>query len=277
MKSKKTILISSLIMCLALIVAVVSATAAWFGNVTSGKIDADLTIDSDTVDESANVEIDSSSEGAGNNVYPAIAVKGRVKTAYPGNYGVVEGKEYDPNAAEKLYPVGKEGSVDAATIEENAKVATIYLTIDYIGAVDQGATDGKKTLLMSLDGVYLASALGDSPNYEDSSLINYKEEFNVKMSLVKNIGTTGEPNFVEDTDLKSDVHNDYNAKNPYGHLMYFRIEPGRYTVKFEIYFNKVDEECNFDLLNTMLSLRIKLTKDTKPWSNWDVINNGEGA
>lgn len=273
MKSKKTIIISSLIMCLTLIVAIVSVTAAWFGNVTSGKIEANLTIDSDTVDESANVEIDSSATGAGNNIYPAIAVKGLVGSAYPGNYG-----KYNENS-DKLYPADL-GKTPAeylkGLISENAQVATIYLTIDYIGSIDASASDGKKTLLMSLDGVYLSADLGDKPNYEDTSLVNYKEEFNVKMSLVKNTGSAEDPQFVEDETLSSDVHNDYNDKNPYGQLMYFRVVPGKYTVKFEIYFNKVDEECNFDLLNTTLSLRIKLSKDVSPWTDWDSIGK-EGA
>ncbi len=261
MKSKKSIIISSLIMCLTLIVAIVSVTAAWFGNVTSGRISADLTIDSDTVDESANVEIDSSSTGEGNNVYPAIALKGRVETAYPGNYGIYNGN------SDKLYPTS-ETPVDS-TISTNAKVATIYLTIDYIGSADKDAADGKKTLLMSLDGVYLASALGDYPNYEDGSLINYKEEFNVKMSVVKNASLE-----TEQADADAECHNEYGVKNPYGHSMYFRVAPGHHTVKFEIYFNKVDEECNFDLLNTTLSLRIKLTKDTAPWTSWDDVKEG---
>ena len=273
MKNKKTIIISSLIMCLTLIVAVVSVTAAWFGNVTSGRIDADLTIDSDTVDESANVEIDSSTTGLGNTVYPAKTKLGRVESTYPGNYGVIDG-QYDADAAQKLYPTS--GTIVDDKISDNAKVATIYLTIDYIGSIDKDAKDGKKTLLMSLDGVYIASALkGDTPNYDDPTLVNYKEEFNVKMCLVKNEGSAEAPEFVEDEALKNDVHNDYNEKNPYGHLMYFRVAPGHYTVKFEIYFNKVDEECNFDLLNTTLSLHIKLTKDTVPWTNWDNIGGSE--
>lgn len=260
-------------MCLTLIVAVVSVTAAWFGNVTSGRIDADLTIDSDTVDESANVEIDSSTTGLGNTVSPALAKTNRVESAYPGNYGVIDGK-YDADAAQKLYATS-DALVDDK-ISRNAKVATLYLTIDYIGSIDKDAEDGKKTLLMSLDGVYIASALkGDTPNYADPTLVNYKEEFNVKMCLVKNEGSAEAPEFVEDEALKNDVHNDYNEKNPYGHLMYFRVTPGHYTVKFEIYFNKVDDECNFDLLNTTLSLHIKLTKDTVPWTSWDNIGGSE--
>ena len=44
-----------------------------------------------------------------------------------------------------------------------------------------------------------------------------------------------------------------------GYETYMLIQPGlTYYVKAEIYFNKVDEECNPELLNTVIKFNFKL-------------------
>lgn len=278
MKTKRTIIISSLIMCLALIVTVVSATAAWFGDVKSGSISTGLIIDSDTVDASADLELDSSKVG-NNTIYPAVAKPGYFNAkSYPGNYYIASDSAYDEKATDVLYP-------DPATkdlpdgIKDGARAAVFYLTVEYIGQVDPGYTDNKKTLLLSVEGVYLMSQLKtttsedgkDSNKYDGAT--NYGREFNVKMSVVT--VTTGEGGEItsEASDPSAECHNELGVKNPYGHKLYMRVQPGKYTVKLEIYFNKVDEECNFDLLDASLNLRVTLSKDVSQWpkNGWEGI------
>ena len=55
-KTKRTLIVSSVVMALVLIVTVVSVTAAWFSNVASTKEDG-FTINSTTLKESANITI----------------------------------------------------------------------------------------------------------------------------------------------------------------------------------------------------------------------------
>lgn len=271
MKGKKTIIISSLIMCLTLIVAIVSVTAAWFGNVTQQQLSADLTVGSGAADASANIELDSTGSGNPdeNKLYPAkadpnyfLSDEGR-KNNPPGNYGIfVSEKE-----STKLYPTkppeNNTGNPDLHLSRE-AKVATVYFTIEYIGPGDSNASDGKKSLLLTMEGVYLQSALTvEDDTYKGfEGAENYCNEFNVKMTLVdeaheKTIESTQE--LVQQGGVYYD--NTYSNVNKYGHQMKLRVQSSeRYTVKFEIYFNKIDEECNADLLNTNLVMRITLNR-----------------
>ena len=83
---------------------------------------------------------------------------------------------------------------------------------------------------------------------------NFKNEFNVKMSLVQNKDGTG--------DVSQEVvqyDDSYSADNPFGHVLTVQTKANvTYFVKFEIYFNKVDEECDPELLCAKLVLHIKL-------------------
>lgn len=286
MKGKKTIIISSLVMCLTLIVAIVSVTAAWFGNVTQQQLQADLTVDSGTVSASADIQLDSgaSSQQA---LYPAVAEPGYYLSGKggstnnffnqpaPGNYGIYPAGDSfnDPEALYPKAPVGPDNLPPAnATLhlQQEAKVAKLYFTIKYAGPADAGATDGKKSIALSLSGVYLKSQLieedGKFSGYDNADVINYRNEFNVRMALVQK----NESDEYETLTSNSVVHpcvgniyyaDKYSESNPYGHTMEMRINPNTtYTVEFQIYFNKIDEECNMDLLNTDLVLHIELNQ-----------------
>lgn len=271
MKTKRTLIISSLIMCLTLIVAVVSITAAWFGDVNQSKLGADLTINSGTVSSSADIDMSSdiSSDDA---IFPAVAVPGKfLKDSVSVPHGTPTGEppvgepQPAPNEAELLYPSREGYDKNALNIKEDAKVVTFYLTVEYVGVQDDGATDGKKSLQMELEGVYLSAEMAKLGEEEQYNAHNYRNEFNVKMSLVDGVEgdvITSETDSYPLTGKKVYYNNNYDElNNKYGHIMQMRVAPGKHVVKFEIYFNKVDEECNFDLLNTQLTLRVTLSQE----------------
>ena len=84
-KTKRTLIVSSVVMALVLIVTVVSVTAAWFSNVASTKEDG-FTIDSTTLNESANITIGDESIGESNTmVWPAVLNPGTmlINCVYP--------------------------------------------------------------------------------------------------------------------------------------------------------------------------------------------------
>ena len=117
-----------------------------------------------------------------------------------------------------------------------------------------------------LGGVYFEKDLtkdgsGKYAGYEiaDSLGRNFKNEFNVKMTLVSNGDGTGEP--ISQDVVKYD--NSYTSNNPFGHIITVQAQPAvTYFVKFEIYFNKVDEECDPELTRAKLVLNIKLDAGT---------------
>ena len=75
-KTKRTLIISSIVMALAFIVTVVSVTAAWFSNVSSSKQDGFI-IGSTTLKESATISIDTNVGGSSDvSIWPAVVKKG---------------------------------------------------------------------------------------------------------------------------------------------------------------------------------------------------------
>ena len=71
-KTKRTLIISSIVMALAFIVTVVSVTAAWFSNVSSSKQDGFI-IGSTTLKESATISIDTNVGGSSDvSIWPAV-------------------------------------------------------------------------------------------------------------------------------------------------------------------------------------------------------------
>ncbi len=262
MKTKRTLIISSLIMGLALIVAAVSVTAAWFGDVTSQKLDANLTIDSGTVASSARVELTSDLAGE---IFPAVANKGAYPAGSvpPGNYG---DESVDKDA---LYP-NKDGyNSETLKLAKDAQVGVLYFSINYYGAQDEDMADGRKTLFLTLSSVHLTSDytnVDDKPQLNDGA-IDFKNEFNTRMTLVREANNPEASNELTSADSMGPLEGDqiyyscaFTEVNPYGHTFTMRVLPGTYIVKFEIYFNKIDEECDIALLSTQLTLTVELTQ-----------------
>ena len=240
-KTKRTLIVSSVVMALVLIVTVVSVTAAWFSNVASTKEDG-FTIDSTTLKESANITIGDESIGESNTmVWPAVLNPGTM---------LKNGE----------YPRGKALKNTGENIGENiavaAKTAVFYFPINFIGSSDLAggkSIDGRRSLMLKLDSAKLVSG-------ETVESTDYKSKFNVEMCLV----TLSEDKKVATEINLDDVYSDalsgtsnvyYYQKTEDGtedgepsDEFYMLIIPGEeYYVKATIYFNEVDEQYD-DLL-----------------------------
>ena len=236
-KTKRTLIVSSVVMALVLIVTVVSVTAAWFSNVASTKEDG-FTIDSTTLKESANITIGDESIGESNTmVWPAVLNPGTM---------LKNGE----------YPRGKALKNKGENIEVAAKTAVYYFPINFIGSSDlEGgkSIDGRRSLMLKLDSAKLVSG-------ETVESTDYKSKFNVEMCLV----TLSEDKKVATEINLDDVYSDAlsGTSNVYyyqktengtedgepGDEFYMLIIPGEeYYVKATIYFNEVDEQYD-DLL-----------------------------
>ena len=257
MKGKKAIIISSLILGLTLILTFVGTSAAWFGSVNSRTI-ADLEIGAGEASASTGVSI-ASGDIAGQSLIPAVAKAGYFGNAihYPGNYFTcAEGETFNINDAVALDP----SNILSEGISTKATSVQFVLSIRRAAAEGEGSDDIAPVKLI-LAGAYLEKDLtkvgsGEYSGYEsaDGRGRNFKNEFNVKMSLVQNKDGTG--------DVSQEVvqyDDSYSADNPFGHVLTVQTKANvTYFVKFEIYFNKVDEECDPELLCAKLVLHIKL-------------------
>lgn len=311
-KTKSTLIISSVIMSLAFVVAVVGVSAAWFGDMTSARRDGFVVL-SDTLQDSASIDIESSKGMDGQKIYPAIMERG---------YLLGEGA---------VAPVGAvlKGDAPVDGVVQKAQVATVYFPIQYVGTPDVGyESENRKSLQIAMrsatigrlkltvDGVAAAydrtinSVADDTDGYAgewrgrgvpaltfngkgagtyggtaftytvsktDGSLaftlggkdyiaefVDYKDEFNIEISLVTVQLTDdgkveNELSTVPTDTAYSTLTGDRVFYESVGYDTYLLLQPGvTYYVKTQIYFNKVDEECNIDLLNTVVRFNFKL-------------------
>lgn len=234
-KTKRTLIVSSVIMALVLVVTVVSVTAAWFSNTASSKEDK-FTIDSTTLQESANITIGDESIGESNTMaWPAVLNPSTM----------LKGGEYPRGTALK----NTSDSVLTA-----ARTAVYYFPINFIGSSDVKdgkSIDGRRSLMLTVNSAKLAN--GDKI-VDDK---DYKGNFNIEMSLV----TLSEDKKVATEISLDDVYSDalsgtsniyyYQKTDENGEPcdeFYMLIIPGEeYYVKATIYFNEVDEQYD-DLL-----------------------------
>lgn len=299
-------------MALAFVVAVVGVSAAWFGDMKSASRGG-FVIQSDTLQDSASIDIESSKGMEGEKIYPAIAERG---------YLLKEGA---------IAPTGailKSDNLPAGVIEK-AQVATVYFPIQYVGTPDdnydaenrkslhiamRSATIGKLTLtsdgtsvtydrtkkiadagtdsyagewsatgasalvfngkgagsLGGTDFAYTVSKTDGTASFSSGGkqysvqLVDYKDEFNVEVSLIA--AQLGEDGAFESEIAPIPTDSAYRTLTGervfyecYGYDTYLLLQPGvTYYVKAQIYFNKVDEECNFDLLDTVVRFNFKL-------------------
>lgn len=236
-KTKRTLIISSCIMALAFVVAVVSVSAAWFGDIKSARDDGFI-ISSDTLQDMASIDINSSLGMSGERIYPAVAINGYFTGINPPTRSVLKNK------------------IDG--ISKEAQVATVYFPIQFIGTPDDGyEIENRKSLELQLLSAHLSDDESETP-------FDFIEEFNVDMCLVS-------AELDEDGKFKSEkaivpTAEEYETLkggnvfyDSYGYHLYMLLHPGvTYYVKVQIYFNKIDEECNPDLLNTVIKFNFKL-------------------
>lgn len=229
-KAKRTLVISSVVMMLVLVVAIVSATAAWFSNFADSKEDGFI-IDSTTITESASIDISEESiSGNGLSVWPAVSTPG-----YLSKGGIA------PTGATLKSVVADK------TIKE-ARCAVIYFSIQCTGNPDKSdntVIDGRKSLSIEAKSAKI-----------QNSDVSYLSEFNVEMELVSiTTGTDAEGKEIKTaTTLQKNedpkVNSVYYIQNNPSDALYMLVKPGdSYYVKATIYFNKVDEECVDELIH----------------------------
>ena len=262
-KTKRTLIISSIVMALAFIVTVVSVTAAWFSNVSSSKQDGFI-IGSTTLKESATISIDTNVGGASDvSIWPAVVKKG-----YLAQGGVA--------------PVGKALKTSTAIVPTKAKTAVVYFPINFVGAPDSNAEgveiDGRKSLQVKLNfastEANLVKTEQDGKEVVTGTNKDVKGAFNVELdmvSVVKNgdaytitpIDMTGvNPKELSGTDKVYCNQPSLENGEP-GHNLYLLVMPGEtYYVRATIYFNQVDEEVDVELLYTSVFFNFVLEMTT---------------
>lgn len=236
-KTKRTLIVSSVVMALVLVVTVVSITAAWFSNTVNTSQD-NFTINSTTLQESANITIgDSDIEESNTFAWPAVLKEGVMQRgeSYPSGTAL-------KNASEKVLTP--------------ARVAVFYFPINFIGSSDlegNQSIDGRRSLVLKVNSAKIVANVTDENGQTVKTVVDetdYKDEFNVEMSLV----TIDADKKVSQIDL-SNVYSDslagtndvyYYQSSVDGEPdknLYMLLIPGEeYYVKATIYFNKVDEE-----------------------------------
>lgn len=262
-KTKRTLIISSIVMALAFIVTVVSVTAAWFSNVSSSKQDGFI-IGSTTLKESATISIDTNVGGSSDvSIWPAVVKKG-----YLAQGGVA--------------PVGKALKTSTAIVPTKAKTAVVYFPINFVGAPDSNAKgveiDGRKSLQVKLNfastEANLVKTEQDGKQVVTGTNKDVKGAFNVELDMVtvvKNgdaytitpIDMTGvDPKNLSGTDKIYCNQPSLENGEP-GYDLYLLVMPGEtYYVRATIYFNQVDEEVDVELLYTSVFFNFVLEMNT---------------
>lgn len=257
-KTKRTFIVSSIVMMLVLVIAIVSATAAWFSNYN--KSEGDFTIDSSTVKESASIGLDQEVADYGGSIWPAVATKG---------YSTGNAFPYGQSLRSKSAKVE-----DATTegIDKTAKCAVFYFPMACVGAVDEWVVDGKKqsdgrkSVVVSVESAKLAK-VGAETAIDGSK--NYIDCFNIEMSLVNVVEETidGKTKKVYQSAVESHEPSEFsndktgewvyyyqptdtdNGAKDVSNNLFMLVVPGEvYYIKAVVYFNTVDEECDVDLL-----------------------------
>ncbi len=133
-KTKRTLIFSSVVMALTLVVAIVGVSAAWFGDMKQAQ-QGGFIIESDTLQDVAMIDINSSQGMTGEKFYPAVAEKG---------YFLRTGAEYPVGSQLKYGPLPQ-------GVEKAAQAATIFLPIVFIGTADDGyEKENRKSLDLKL-------------------------------------------------------------------------------------------------------------------------------
>ncbi len=250
-KTKRTLIVSSVVMALILVVTAVSVTAAWFSNF-AGSNAGGFAIDSALLQESVNITIDSSASDYGTALWPAVATPGYLEKG-------------------KVAPYGTDlKTTQTGVIDVKAKCAVIYFPIRFEGSPDLNeqnvAIDGRRSLYLDVKHAYLGTKPAENGNgnntpSEDTTK-DYLSSFNVEMKLVRVTKTVnGETVTTTVEDLPSTQTPQGTANDVYynqpgnangkltGYKLYMLLKPGvEYYVQTTIYFNQIDEECDEKLL-----------------------------
>lgn len=240
-KTKRTLIVSSVVMALILVVTVVSVTAAWFTNVADST-PTGFEISSDLLQESASISIDESVSGYGSSIWPAIANPGYLAKGNLAPYGTAL------------------KNAETGVIDKGAQCAVLYFPIKFVGDPDSGATDGRKSLVLNVVYAHLGTKSEGNDDVTEGKE-NYLSAFNVEMELVRITETDGKTVSETITPVKPNANS--TAKDVYyyqpffdnatellpSYKLYMLVNPGdTYYVKATVYFNQIDEECDEKLI-----------------------------
>ncbi len=253
MKTKRTLIVSVCMMVVALIVAVVGVSAAWFGDILTDTA-SNLVISSTRPIGQASIDIESAGVlNDDDTLTPAITVASKM---------LADG--VDPSTLD----VTKTGTY----VETAASQVTVIFPFSYLGVGDSGQTDGKKAVKIYIDGAYLytTDTQTDDSGTETSSVVdtsvNYVDDFNVTFDIVKDVtrndsGTITGGTTVASTAISSLTPSDGNVyyKTVDKHQVYMLVDPGvELYCRAVFYFNKVDEELSPKLVDTVINVVLKI-------------------
>lgn len=235
-KTKRTLIVSSVVMALILVVTVVSVTAAWFTNVADST-PTGFEISSDLLQESASISIDESVSGYGSSIWPAIANPGYLAKGNLAPYGTAL------------------KNVETGVIDKGVTCAVLYFPIKFVGDPDSGATDGRKSLVLNVVYAHLGTKSEGNDDVTEGKE-NYLSAFNVEMELVRITETGSEPIDPVKPSASSTAKDVYYYQPFFdaaellpSYKLYMLVNPGdTYYVKATVYFNQIDEECDEKLL-----------------------------
>lgn len=270
---KTSILLASSIMILAVIVAIVGVTAAWFGNqyTYNGAVE----VSSHNPDNNAIIVPDSTSPlptGESAKLAPARIKRGYILEDVLGEGGYDNIDVTKPNDA----------------LETTAVPVTVTFDFVYNGAPSN--TDGMTSKMqIELVSVTLANPLqevdfdGDGDIDEadkeafQATLVNYRDEFALSMfitttdsSVMMFTNSDGQTLYTQKTkEVKEDgttvtityyeLNDDYYIADDNKHRVSFNMIPVTHTLNATIYFIHVDEETPPELINAQLFLNFKVT------------------
>lgn len=262
MKTKRTLIISSAILALVIVVTIVSASAAWFGDIKHAE--TTLHVTSERPLGEATIDL-TSAESLNDNTTKLISAKAV--------NGALLGGQTPPTGATLLtasQPLG---------IATAANEVPIYFPFSYSGSGDSGATDGKKAVKIFIDSAYLRSDL----NYNESQkkytpkegAINYLDEFYITFDVVKDVQkeegnityttvtsatATKSGETVTFSGLSSTNDSIYFKNDVDGKALYLLVPPSidYYSVKVGISYNFIDEELNPATINQTIVFGIKI-------------------
>lgn len=246
--TKRTLILSCVVMALALVVTIVGISAAWFGDVRRVTTEENrLIISSNRPKGQATIDVESASSDivGGDKLMPAVATPGWLLSGG------------DPDTLDVLVQNVGNGVDRAAT------QVYVYFPFTYVGAPDAAAKDGKKSVKLTLTSATLENPRRtDGDGNDDGSdivgLTNYIDEFSSDLCVVKKVGDGASASYTEYTaDEIAAMHTSasgivWEQQND-GRALHMLMAPGiDFYLRVKINFARVDEECDPSLIDTTL-------------------------
>jgi hypothetical protein len=266
---KTSILLASSIMILAVIVAIIGVTAAWFGNQYT--YNGTVGVSSANPENNAIIVPDSTSDlpvGQDAVLAPARIKRGYILDDVLGTGGYDNIDVTKPNEA----------------LESVAVPVTVTFDFVYHGAPSNpdGITSKMQIELLSVTLQNPLAEIDDQDGDRDvddvdreiyqSRLVNYREEFVLSMfvttsdSSVMMFGTAENRYYTEKTKTVEgkkvtyyELNDDNYVDDDNDHRITFNIIPVTHTLNATIYFIHVDEQTPPELINAQLFLNFKVT------------------